>query len=127
MRCCQVTLCSGQEPTAFQYVIIGIVVGTLAGIVLSHGLQGTRALLGSLLAFLVAQFASVVLGLAAARVTAFLLWLILQANSGRGQGWRMGRGFQDRTRRRIRRFIWWRQRIQWRGGDFGGGGASGDW
>ncbi|NOS82978.1 MAG: hypothetical protein HOP32_15495, partial [Nitrospira sp.] len=80
---------SGQEPTAFEYVIIGIVVGTLAGIVLSHGLQRTRALLGSLLAFLVAQFAGMVLGLAAAGVTALLLWLMLQANRGgsRRGGW----------------------------------------
>ena len=76
---------SGQEPTAFEYVIIGIVVGTLAGIVLSHGLQRTRALLGSLLAFLVAQFAGMVLGLVAAGVTALLLWLMLQANRGGGR------------------------------------------
>jgi uncharacterized protein len=121
---------SGQEPTAFEYVIIGIVVGTLAGIVLSHGLQSVRALLGSLLAFLVAQFASVILGLAAAGVTAFILWLLLQANRGRGQGGGWGDsmvigpgggfggsfgggggggGFSGG------------------GGDFGGGGASGGW
>jgi uncharacterized protein len=121
---------SGQEPTSFEYVIIGIVVGILAGIVLSHGLQRTRALLGSLLAFLIAQFAGVGLGLAAAGVTAFLLWLMLQAN--RGGGWRGGwgdgvvmgpgggfggsfggggggGGFSGG------------------GGDFGGGGASGGW
>ena len=121
---------SGQEPTAFEYVIIGIVVGTLAGIVLSHGLQRTRALLGSLLAFLVAQFAGMVLGLVAAGVTAFLLWLMLQANRGGGRrgGWGDGvvmgpgggfggsfggggggGGFSGG------------------GGDFGGGGASGGW
>ena len=121
---------SGQEPTAFEYVIIGIVVGTLAGIVLSHGLQRTRALLGSLLAFLVAQFAGMVLGLAAAGVTALLLWLMLQANRGGGRrgGWGDGvvmgpgegfggsfggggggGGFSGG------------------GGNFGGGGASGDW
>jgi uncharacterized protein len=121
---------SGQEPTAFEYVIIGIVVGTLAGIVLSHGLQRTRALLGSLLAFLVAQFAGMVLGLAAAGVTALLLWLMLQANRGGGRrgGWGDGvvmgsgggfggsfggggggGGFSGG------------------GGDFGGGGASGGW
>jgi uncharacterized protein len=119
----------GQEQTAFEYVIIGIVVGTLAGIVLSHGLSRTRALLGSLLAFLVAQFASVGLGLAAAGVTAFLLWLILHANRGRGRrgGWGDGvvmgpgggfggsfgggggGGFSGG------------------GGGFGGGGASGGW
>ena len=99
---------AGQEPTAFLYVIIGIVVGTLAGIVLSHGLQGTRALLGSLLAFLVAQFASVGLGLAAAGVTAFLLWLILQANRGRGQGGGWGEGFMTGP-----------------GGGFGGGSFGG--
>ncbi len=121
---------SGQEPTAVEYVIIGVVVGTLAGIVLSHGLRRTRALLGSLLAFLVAQFASVWLGLAAAGVTAFLLWLMLQANRGGGRrgGWGDGvvmgpgggfggsfggggggGGFSGG------------------GGNFGGGGASGDW
>jgi uncharacterized protein len=120
---------SGQEQTAFEYVIIGIVVGTLAGIVLSHGLQRTRALFGSLLAFLIAQFASVGLGLAAAGVTAFLLWLILYSNRGRGQrgGWGDGivmgpgggfggsfgggggGGFSGG------------------GGGFGGGGASGGW
>ena len=104
---------SGQEPTAFEYVIIGIVVGTLAGIVLSHGLQRTRALLGSLLAFLVAQFASVGLGLAAAGVTAFLLWLILYSNRGKGQGGGWGDGVHDRLGRGVRRFIWWRwRRIQ---------------
>ena len=121
---------SGQEPTAVEYVIIGVVVGTLAGIVLSHGLRRTRALLGSLLAFLVAQFASVWLGLAAAGVTAFLLWLMLQANRGGGRrggggdgvvmgpgggfggsfgGGGGGGGFSGG------------------GGNFGGGGASGDW
>jgi uncharacterized protein len=120
---------SGQEQTAFEYVIIGIVVGTLAGIVLSHGLQRTRALLGSLLAFLVAQFASVGLGFVAAGVTALLLWLFLYSNRGRGQrgGWGDGSvmgpggefggsfggggggGFSGG------------------GGDFGGGGASGNW
>jgi uncharacterized protein len=120
---------SGQEPTAFQYVIVGIVVGILAGIVLSHGLQSTRALLGSLLAFLVAQFASVGLGLAAAGVTAFLLWLILYSYRGRGQGGGWGEGFMtgpgggfgggsvggsDGG-------------FSGGGGDFGGGGASGGW
>ncbi|MGH7146579.1 MAG: TPM domain-containing protein [Nitrospiraceae bacterium] len=117
---------SGQEPTAFDYVIIGIVVGTLAGILLSHGLQRTRALLGSVLAFLVAQFASILLGVVAAGVTAVVLWLILQANRGGGRrgGWGPdlisgpggfggsfggGGGFSGG------------------GGSFGGGGASGDW
>jgi uncharacterized protein len=117
---------SGQEPTAFEYVIIGIVVGTLAGIVLSHGLQRTRALLGSLLAFLVAQFAGMVLGLAAAGVTAFLLWLMLQANRGGGRrgGWGdgvvmgPGGGFGG---------SFGGGGFSGRGGDFGGGGASGGW
>jgi uncharacterized protein len=121
---------TGNEPSALQYVIIGIFVGTMAGIVLSHGLQRTRALLGSVLAFLVAQFASVLLGLAAAGVTAALLWLILQANRGGGRGRRGG----------------WGPDLAWGpggglggggfggdigfsggGGDFGGGGASGGW
>ena len=116
---------SGQEPNAFEYVIMGVVVGTLAGILLSHGLRHARALLGSVLAFLIAQFASVGLGLAAAGVTALLLWLLLQANRGGGRhgGWgdgstigpgggfggSFGGGFSGG------------------GGSFGGGGASGDW
>jgi uncharacterized protein len=119
---------SGQEQTAFEYVIIGIVVGTLAGIVLSHGLQRTRALLGSLLAFLVAQFASVGLGLVAAGVTAFLLWLFLYSNRGRGQrgGWGdgvvmgQGEGFGGS-------FGGGGGGFSGGGGDFGGGGASGGW
>lgn len=114
----------GQEPTSFEYMIIGIVVGTLAGLVLSHGLQRSRALIGGLLAFLVAQPASLGLGLAAAGVTAFLLWLILQAGRGQGGGWgeglMMGPGggfsgsFGDGG-------------FSGGGGGFGGGGASGDW
>ena len=117
---------SGQDPTAVEYVIIGVVVGTLAGIVLSHGLRRTRALLGSLLAFLVAQFASVVLGFAAAGVTAVLLWLLLQANRGRGKGevWGdgivmgPGGGFGG---------SFGGGGFSGGGGNFGGGGASGDW
>ena len=116
---------SGQEPTAFQYVIIGIVVGTLAGIVLSHGLQRTRALLGSLLAFLVAQFASVGLGLLAAGVTACLLWLILQANRGQGGGW--GEGFTTGPGGGFGGSFGGGGGFSGGGGDFGGGGASGDW
>jgi uncharacterized protein len=116
---------SGQEPTAFQYVIIGIVVGTLAGVVLSHGLHRTRALLGSLLAFLVAQFASVGLGLAAAGVTAFLLWLILQANRGKGGGW--GEGFITGPGGGFGGSFGSGGGFSGGGGDFGGGGASGDW
>lgn len=116
---------SGQEPTAFQYVIIGIVVGTLAGVVLSHGLHRTRALLGSLLAFLVAQFASVGLGLAAAGVTAFLLWLILQANRGQGGGW--GEGFMTGPGGGFGGPFGGGGGFSGGGGDFGGGGASGDW
>ncbi len=118
---------SGQEPTAFQYVIIGIVVGTLAGVVLSHGLHRTRALLGSLLAFLVAQFASVGLGLAAAGVTAFLLWLILQANRGKGQGGGWGEGFMTGLGGGFGGSFGGGGGFSGGGGDFGGGGASGDW
>jgi uncharacterized protein len=116
-----------QEPTAFQYVVIGIVVGTLAGIVLSHGLQRTRALLGSLLTFLVAQFASVGLGLAAAAVTAFLLWLILQANRGKGQGGGWGEGFMTGPSGGFGGSFGGSGGFSGGGGDFGGGGASGDW
>ena len=114
----------GQELTSFEYLIIGIVVGTLAGLVLSHGLQRSRALLGGLLAFLIAQAASVGLGLAAAGVTAFLLWLILQAGRGQGGGWGEGimmgpgGGFGD---------SFGGGGFSGGGGGFGGGGASGDW
>lgn len=118
---------SGQEPTAFQYVIIGIVVGTLAGIVLSHGLQRTRALLGSLLAFLVAQFATVGFGLLAAGVTALLLWLILHANRGGGQGGGWGEGFMTRPGGGFGGSFGGGGGFSGGGGDFGGGGASGDW
>lgn len=119
---------SGQELTSFQYVIIGIVVGTLAGIVLSHGLQRTRALLGSLLAFLVAQFATVGLGFVAAGVTAFLLWLILQANQGKGQGRGWGEGFTTGSGGGFGdSFGGGGGGFGGGGGDFGGGGASGDW
>ena len=118
---------SGQEPSAFQYVIIGIVVGTLAGIVLSHGLQRTRALLGSLLAFLVAQFASVALGFAAAGVTAFLLWLILYSNRGKGQGGGWGEGFMTGSGGGFGGSFGGDGGFSGGGGDIGGGGASGDW
>lgn len=118
---------SGQGPSAFQYVIVGIFVGVMAGIVLSHGLQYTRALLGSALAFLVAQFASIVLGVAAAGITALLLWLILQTNhGGRGRRGRWGPdflsgpgGFGGSFGGDIG--------FSGGGGDFGGGGASGGW
>jgi uncharacterized protein len=117
---------SDQELAAIEYVTIGIVVGILAGILLSHGLRSTRALFGSLLAFLVAQFASVILGLAAAGITAFFLWLLLQANRGRGQGggWGdgivigPGGGFGGGGGR---------GGFSGGGGGFGGGGASGGW
>ncbi len=118
---------SGQEPTAFEYVIIGIVVGTLAGIVLSHGLQRTRALLGSVLAFLVAQFASVGLGLAAAGVTALLLWLIMQANRGRGQGGGWGEGVITGPGGGFGGSFGGGGGFSGGGGGFGGGGASGSW
>jgi uncharacterized protein len=109
------------ETPAVQYLLIGMVVGTLAGLILSQGLQRTRAMLGSVLAFLIAQFGSILLGVVAAAATALLLLLMLQA--GRG-----GRG----------RHIGWSPHVGWSGGfggggfsggggDFGGGGASGDW
>ncbi len=110
--------------TSFEYLIVGIVVGTLAGLVLSHGLQRSRALLGGLLAFLIAQSASLGLGLAAAGATAFLLWLILQAGRGQGGGWGEGimmgpsGGFGD---------SFGGGGFSGGGGGFGGGGASGDW
>lgn len=121
---------AGQEPTALQYVVIGIVVGFLAGIVVSHGTQLTRALLGAVLTFLVTQLASVLLGFVAAGLTAFLLWIVLKANRGR----RHGIALDD--------WAWYSSRdggwsggsfdsvgggFSGAGGDFGGGGASGDW
>jgi uncharacterized protein len=120
---------SDQEPTAFEYVIIGIVVGTLAGIVLSHGLQSMRALFGSLLAFLVAQFASVVLGLAAAGATAVLLWLMLQAYRGRGKGGGWGDGMVIGPGGGFGGSFGGGGGggFSGGGGDFGGGGASGNW
>jgi uncharacterized protein len=112
---------------ALHYLLIGIVVGMLAGLLLSQGRQRTRAFFGSVLAFLIAQFGSLVLGVAAAGITAFLLLLFLQAGRGGGRG----------------RSIGWGPDIGWSGGgwggglggggfsggggDFGGGGASGDW
>ncbi len=116
-------------PGAFQYVIIGIVVGTLAGLILSHGLAPTRSLLGGVLAYLIAQFGSVFLGIVAAVVTALLLGLFLQGTRGGSRGRYMG---------------WGGPGVTWSGGgfgggwaggggfsggggDFGGGGASGDW
>jgi len=118
---------TGQEPSTFQYVLVGIFVGVMAGLVLSHGLQYTRALLGSALAFLVAQFASLVLGVVAAGITALLLWLILQTNrGGRGRRGSWGPdfmsgpgGFGGSYSGDIG--------FSGGGGDFGGGGASGDW
>jgi len=118
---------TAEDPTAFEYVIIGIIVGTLAGMMLSHGLQRTRAFLGAVLAFLVAQSASIALGLAAAGVTAFLLWLMLQSTWGgrtRGRGpdfmWGPGGGWDGGS---------FGNNIGFGGGggDFGGGGASGRW
>jgi len=117
------------QPSAFNSLVIAIVVGILAGVVLSHGLQRTRALFGSVLAFLVAQFSSLWIGLAAAGVTAVLLWLMLQANRGGGRGRHAGRGpdaiwgpggFSGDTFGSGGGF-------SGGGGDFGGGGASGDW
>ena len=118
---------SAQDPTAFQYLILGIVVGTLAGIVLSQGLRRTRALLGSLLAFLVAQFASVALGLLAAGVTVFLLWLLLQASRGRGRDGGWGEGFMTGPGGGFGGSFGGGGGFSGGGGDFGGGGASGDW
>ena len=112
---------------AFQYVVIGIVVGFFAGMILSQGLRRARALLGAVLSFMVAQAASIPWGVAAAGVTAVLLWVVLSAGGRRRRS-----GFDDWT--------WYSTRGGWGGGgsfdsggfsggggDFGGGGASGDW
>lgn len=118
----------GSEPGGLQYVLVGIVVGFLGGIFLRQGLRRTRALLGAALTFLVAQLASITLGLIAAALTAFLLWMVLQGNRIRRSG------------RRVDDWTWYSSRDGgWSGGsfdsggfiggagDFGGGGASGDW
>src|SRR5262245_31405872 len=110
-----------------EYVVIGIVAGFLAGLILSQGLRRARALLGAVLSFMVAQAASILWGVAAAGVTAALLWLVLGAG-----GRRRRRGFDDWT--------WYSSGgggwsggsfgdggFSGGGGDFGGGGASGDW
>src|SRR4030095_11977456 len=77
---------AGPSPLAsgvFQYVVIGIIVGFLAGLILSQGLRRARALLGAVLSFMVAPAASGGWGVAAAGVTAVLLWLVLSAAGGR--------------------------------------------
>ena len=116
------------ESNAFHYVVIGIVIGFLAGMILSQGLRRARALLGAVLSFMVAQAASIPWGLAAAGATAVLLWAVLSAMGG-------GR------RRRFDDWTWYRSGgggwsgggsfgnggFSGGGGDFGGGGASGDW
>jgi uncharacterized protein len=120
----------GDEPSGFEYVIIGVIVGFMAGLLLSHGLQSTRALLGSVLAFLVAQFASVLFGVIAAGVTALLLWLIIQANRGRGRGGGWGEGFMTGPGGGFGGSFGGSGDgggFSGGGGDFGGGGASGGW
>ena len=113
---------------AFEYVVIGIVVGFLAGVILSQGLKRARALLGAVLSFMVAQAASILWGVAAAGITAVLLWMVLGPSGGRrrsgfndwswystgGGGWSGGGSFDSGG-------------FSGGGGDFGGGGASGDW
>jgi uncharacterized protein len=76
---------------------------------------------------MIAQAAGILWAMAAAGVTAMLLWMVL---SGGGRGRRSG--FDD--------WAWYRSGGGWSGGgsfdgggfsggggDFGGGGASGDW
>jgi uncharacterized protein len=114
----------------FEYVVIGIIVGFLAGLILSQGLKRARALLGAVLSFMVAQAASIPWGVVAAGVTAVLLWMVLSAGGGGrrrrsgfnawswystgGGGWSGGGSFDSGG-------------FSGGGGDFGGGGASGDW
>jgi uncharacterized protein len=133
---------SGELSTTFQYVVLGVLVGVLAGLILSQGRQRMRAFFGSLLAFMIAQSASLPAGLGAAVATSLLIALIL---SGVGTG---GGG-----RRRLQResdFVWfpggsdsggWSggsgggfgggfgggDSFSGGGGDAGGGGASGNW
>ena len=111
-------------------MVIGIVVGFIAGLILSQGLRRARALLGAVLSFMVAQAASIPWGMVAAGVTAVLLWLALSGSGGRlrrsrsddwtwyssgGGGWSSGGSFGGGGG------------FSGGGGDFGGGGASGDW
>jgi uncharacterized protein len=112
---------------ALHHVLIGIVIGFLAGLILSQGLRRARALLGAVLAFMVAQTAGVPLGIMAAGVTAALLWLVLSAGALRPQG-----RFDDWTWYSSGRGGWGDGSFgsggfSGGGGDFGGGGASGDW
>ncbi|HKY71323.1 MAG TPA: TPM domain-containing protein [Nitrospira sp.] len=115
--------------SALHYVVIGIIVGVLAGLILSQGLRRARALLGAVLSFMVAQAASIPWGLIAAGVTAVFLWSVLSAGGRRrrpgrfddwtwyssgGGGWSGGGSFGNGG-------------FSGGGGDFGGGGASGDW
>jgi uncharacterized protein len=119
----------GLEAAAWQYVGAGILVGFLAGLIWRQGLRRTRVMLGASLTFLIAQVTGGLLALAAAGVTALLLWTLLGV-AGRGR--RSGRGFDD--------WVWYSSReggwsggsfdggaFSGGGGDFGGGGASGDW
>ena len=113
---------------ALQYVVIGIFVGVLAGMILSQGLRRARALFGSALSFIVAQAASIPWGLVAAGVTAVLLWLFLSVGGGR----RRRSGFEDWMRYSSAGSGWSGGSsdsggFSGGGGDFGGGGASGDW
>jgi uncharacterized protein len=112
---------------ALHHVLIGIVIGFLAGLILSQGLRRARALLGAVLAFMVAHTAGVPLGIMAAGVTAALLWLVLSAGALRPQG-----RFDDWTWYSSGRGGWGDGSFgsggfSGGGGDFGGGGASGDW
>jgi uncharacterized protein len=112
---------------ALHHVLIGIVIGFLAGLILSQGLRRARALLGAVLAFMVAHTAGVPLGIMAAGVTAALLWLVLSAGALRPQG-----RFDDWTWYSSGRGGWGGGSFgsggfSGGGGDFGGGGASGDW
>jgi uncharacterized protein len=128
---------SGEMPATFQYVMIGVVVGTLAGLILSQGRQQMRAFFGSLLAFLIAQFASLLAGMGAAVLTSLLIALMLGAAGGGGGSRRRSRRDPD--------VVWFPGGIDsgWPGGsgggfgggdsfsggggDAGGGGASGSW
>lgn len=113
-------------PPAANYLLAGILVGTLAGLILSQGLHRTRAFLGSVLAYLIAQFGGVVFGVLAAAGTALLLVLLLQAGRGRSVRWGREAGWSGGA---------WGGGFggfggggfSGGGGDFGGGGASGDW
>jgi uncharacterized protein len=119
---------AGPEPTGLQYLMIGVIVGTVTGLVMSHRRQ-SRALFGSGLAFLVSLFGGLIIGLGAAAITTVVLLVLLNIDGGgprlrrRGWGpdfsWGPGVGSGGES--------FGSGGFSGGGGSFGGGGASGSW